>query len=76
MAKIGEILFLGVGKVIPTQPDDGSESCTEGPISVSIDGGKFLIIHGNHRYYDAKRERGEDGQVRVIVVRNPYTDDY
>lgn len=75
--QIGEIMFIPVSCLKPTQSDDGrripNTELMWDPISACCDGGNILIIHGHHRYFTLLKESPEF-EAEVIKVRNPYLD--
>ena len=70
----GDNLEIRLDDIKPTQPDDGRQSSTNGPIEVIYQDGQCLIQHGNHRYYDAFKAQGATGVINSVVVRNFYVD--
>ena len=65
---------ISLNELKPTQPDD-KRRCTSGnPIKVCYDRGRYLVVDGHSRYYEALRQLGPNGIIEVEVVPNPYTD--
>lgn len=59
--------FMPIDLISPSQPDDGSLSSSTGePVSVYTYRGKFVVENGNHRYYDALRDRRKTLYVEVV----------
>lgn len=69
-----ENIQLDLSDIHPSQPDDGSYSCSDGPVSVFFDRGKWIILDGNHRYYRYLQEVGSDGKIQVNITSNPHID--
>ena len=61
-----------LGDLKPSQQDDGRYPVSTSPIEIYKDGNKWVIAHGNHRYYRALEEKGPDGRIRVREVPSPY----
>jgi len=74
MMFILESVELKLSEIHPSQPDDGSCSRSDDPISVFSDRGRWIIRHGNHRYYRDLDDKGPNSNARVKITSNPYID--
>lgn len=72
MYELNQIYQIPIDRLSPSQPADGyAHVQSDNPIEVCVDNEKLIVVHGNHRYYDAL-ERGLQTIAARIVI-NPYT---
>jgi len=72
--KIGEVIDIDVSLLQPSQPNDYRTPLSKGPIDVCYEGGRILIVDGNHRYWEAVDNTcdGDDRLISVRKVDSPY----
>ncbi len=75
-APYGEALEMPLSTLTPTQTPDGQYSLSKGAIQACYDKSSILVVHGNHRYFDALSTVGSEKQALILTekVKNPYLD--
>lgn len=75
-AKIGQMVWVNLNCLKPSQPDDGYLNLTEGPLDVCEERGNdrcLMVVHGNHRFYEQVRNVGRRSEIEVKKTQNPYS---
>jgi hypothetical protein len=70
--EIGDIIWIALRQIQPSQPDDGLCPDSDDPIQIFQDQTRLIIRDGNHRYYRRLNSYGLHTKVEAEIVENPY----